>query len=381
MSTKYVYFFGTGSADGNGKMKELLGGKGANLAEMNLLGIPVPPGFTITTEVCTYFYKNNRKYPDTLEAELLENLSKIEKILNKKFGDKDNPLLFSVRSGARVSMPGMMDTVLNLGLNDESVEGLAKISNNERFAYDSYRRFIQMYGNVVKGIASEELEEPLEEFKKKKGVKLDTELNAEDLKELVINLKNKYKKITSEDFPQSPMEQLWSAIGAVFKSWNNQRAITYRKLNGIPDDWGTAVNVQSMVFGNLGDDCATGVAFTRDPATGEKKFFGEFLVNAQGEDVVAGIRTPQPINEFSKNEENKNLPTLEELMPECYKELVDIYIKLEKHFKDMQDIEFTIEKGKLWLLQTRNGKRTAKAAVKIAVDMVKEGLIDKKKLL
>ncbi len=375
---KFVYLFGNKRADGNGKMKELLGGKGANLAEMANLGIPVPPGFTISTEVCTYYYKNNNNYPSELKEQVEDAIKNVENITGKKFGSIENPLLFSVRSGARVSMPGMMDTVLNLGLNDDAVQGLAKQAGNERFSFDSYRRFIQMYGNVVKGIDSTELEKPLEEIKEKKGVKLDTELDAEDLKELVEKLKEKYREITGEDFPQDPKKQLWEAIGAVFGSWNNQRAITYRKLNGIPDDWGTAVNVQSMVFGNLGNDSATGVAFTRDPATGEKKFFGEFLVNAQGEDVVAGIRTPNPINEASKNNENKNLPTLEELMPECYKELVEIYKKLENHYRDMQDIEFTIEKGKLWMLQTRNGKRTAKAAVKIAVDMVKEGLIDKR---
>jgi len=378
---KYVYFFGNKTADGSGKMKELLGGKGANLAEMANIGIPVPPGFTISTEVCTYYYKNNNKYPDELESQVKEAIKNVEEITGKKFGSIENPLLFSVRSGARVSMPGMMDTVLNLGLNDKSVQGLAKQAGNERFSFDSYRRFIQMYGNVVKGIDSEKLEKPLEEIKKKRGVKLDTELTADDLKELVVNLKITYKELTGEDFPQNPEEQLWESIGAVFGSWNNQRAITYRKLNGIPDEWGTAVNVQSMVFGNLGEDSATGVAFTRDPATGEKKFFGEFLVNAQGEDVVAGIRTPNPINETSKNNENKNLPTLEQLMPESYKELVEIYLKLENHYRDMQDIEFTIEKGKLWMLQTRNGKRTAKAAVKIAVDMVKEGLIDKKEAI
>ncbi len=378
---KFVYFFGKGKADGSGSMKELLGGKGANLAEMSNLGIPVPPGFTITTEVCTYYYKNNKTYPEQLKDEIRENIKKVEKLTGKTFGSTVNPLLFSVRSGARVSMPGMMDTVLNLGLNDESVQGLAKLSGNERFAFDSYRRFIQMYGNVVKGIDSEKLEKPLERMKDEKGVKTDSELDADDLKELVGLLKAKYNEITGENFPQEPEEQLWEAIGAVFRSWNTQRAIKYRELNNIPDEWGTAVNVQSMVFGNLGDDSATGVAFTRDPATGEKKFFGEFLVNAQGEDVVAGIRTPQPINEDSKNEENKNLPTLESLMPECYKELVEIYKKLEKHFRDMQDIEFTIERGNLSMLQTRNGKRTARAAVKIAVDMVKEGLISKEEAI
>jgi len=378
---KYVYLFGANFTEGNAKMRDLLGGKGANLAEMARLGIPVPPGFTITTEVCSYYYKNNRTYPEELENQVNEALKKVENTINKKFGDKDNPLLFSVRSGARVSMPGMMDTVLNLGLTDETVKGLIKQSNNRRFAFDSYRRFIQMFGYVVKGISAEILEKPLEDMKNKKGVKHDTDLNADDLEELVEILKNKYREVTGEDFPQDPWEQLWSAIGAVFGSWNNPRAITYRKINNIPDDWGTAVNVQSMVFGNLGDDCATGVAFTRDPSTGEKKFFGEFLPNAQGEDVVAGIRTPYPLNEASKTEENKHLPTLEELMPECYQELEKIYKKLETHYRDMQDIEFTIEKRKLYMLQTRNGKRTPKAAVKIAVDMVKEGLITKEEAI
>ena len=378
---KYVYLFGSNFTEGNAQMKDLLGGKGANLAEMAKLGIPVPPGFTITTEVCTFYYKNNKSYPEELKEQVYSGIKKVEEVLNKKFGDKDNPLLFSVRSGARVSMPGMMDTVLNLGLTDETVKGLIKQSGNERFGYDSYRRFIQMYGNVVMGIPSEELEKPLEKMKKEKGVEQDTELNADDLKKLVSILKERYKELTNEEFPQDPEEQLWKAIGAVFESWNNPRAITYRKINNIPDDWGTAVNVQSMVFGNLGDDCATGVAFTRDPATGEKKFFGEFLPNAQGEDVVAGIRTPYPLNEASKTEENKHLPTLEELMPECYQELVEIYKKLENHYRDMQDIEFTIEKRKLYLLQTRNGKRTPKAAIKIAVDMVNEGLITKEEAI
>ena len=379
--SKYVYFFGGNQTEGNAKMKDLLGGKGANLAEMANLGIPVPPGFTITTEVCTYYYKNNKSYPKELEDQVLDAIKKVESLLNKKFGDKENPLLFSVRSGARVSMPGMMDTVLNLGLTDDTVKGLIKQSNNKRFAFDSYRRFIQMFGNVVMSIPGEKLEAPLEKMKEEKGVKLDTELTADDLEKLVDILKDEFKNLTGKEFPQDPFEQLWAAIGAVFGSWNNPRAITYRKLNNIPDNWGTAVNVQSMVFGNLGDDCATGVAFTRDPATGEKKFFGEYLPNAQGEDVVAGIRTPYPINEASKNEENKHLPTLEELMPECYKELVEIYQKLETHYRDMQDIEFTIERKKLWMLQTRNGKRTPKAAIKIAVDMVKEGLITKEEAI
>ena len=378
---KYVYFFGMNQTEGNAKMKDLLGGKGANLAEMANLDIPVPPGFTITTEVCTYYYENDKNYPKELESQVFEAIKKVEKLLNKKFGDKENPLLFSVRSGARVSMPGMMDTVLNLGLTDETVKGLIKQSGNKRFAFDSYRRFIQMFGNVVMGIPGEKLEAPLEKMKEEKGVKLDTDLTAEDLEKLVDILKDEFKNLTGKEFPQDPYEQIWAAIGAVFGSWNNPRAITYRKLNNIPDDWGTAVNVQSMVFGNLGDDCATGVAFTRDPATGEKKFFGEYLPNAQGEDVVAGIRTPYPINEASKNEENKHLPTLEELMPECYKELVEIYQKLEGHYRDMQDIEFTIERKKLWMLQTRNGKRTPKAAIKIAVDMVKEDLITKEEAI
>jgi pyruvate,orthophosphate dikinase len=360
-------------------MRDILGGKGANLAEMTTLGIPVPPGFTISTTACVYFYQHGNQYPEGLQDQVTTALSQVEKQMGRRFGDPDNPLLFSVRSGARVSMPGMMDTVLNLGLNDDTVKGVIAQSGNERFAYDSYRRFIQMYGNVVMGIAGEKLEELLEEMKKTRGVKLDTALSARDLKELVDRLKERVRRLSGRDFPASPTEQLWGAIGAVFKSWNNQRAITYRKLNGIPDHWGTAVNVQAMVFGNMGDDCATGVAFTRDPATGENYFFGEFLVNAQGEDVVAGIRTPQPINKVKQTD--PALPSLEEVMPDIYAQLVDIYKKLEQHYRDMQDIEFTIERGRLWVLQTRNGKRTVKAAIKIAVDMVEEGLIDKKEAL
>ncbi len=373
---KFVYTFTPGGAEGNASMKDILGGKGANLAEMTNIGIPVPPGFTISTEACVYYYQHDNRFPPGLEEELRAALGKIEAVMERKFGDPENPLLFSVRSGARVSMPGMMDTVLNLGLNDDTVQGMIRQSGNERFAYDSYRRFIQMYGNVVMGIEGEKLEELLERMKAERGVNLDTELTADDLRELVEQLKNRVGELTGKRFPDDPEEQLWGAIGAVFSSWNNQRAITYRKLNNIPDHWGTAVNVQAMVFGNMGDDCATGVAFTRDPSTGENYFFGEFLVNAQGEDVVAGIRTPQPINNIGKTD--ASLPSLEEIMPEVYQQLVTVYKKLENHYRDMQDIEFTIERGKLWLLQTRTGKRTTKAAIKIAVDMVKEGLIDKK---
>jgi pyruvate,orthophosphate dikinase len=372
---KFIYFFGEGKAEGNGNMRELLGGKGANLAEMTAIGLPVPPGFTITTEVCTEFYKNNRNYPASLKAELQENLAHLEKVTGKKFGDEKNPLLVSVRSGARASMPGMMDTVLNLGLNDKNVKGLIEKTGDPRFAYDAYRRFIQMYADVVMGMDRDLLENILEECKQAKGVQADTELDAEDLKKLVVLFKEKYKETLGQEFPSDPVELLWGAIGAVFGSWMNHRAIVYRKLNNIPADWGTAVNVQAMVFGNMGDDCATGVAFTRNPATGEKYFYGEFLINAQGEDVVAGIRTPQPIN---KEGGASDLPSLQEVMPESYDQLVKIKDLLEKHYRDMQDIEFTIEKKKLFMLQTRNGKRTARAAIKVAVDMVKEGLISEK---
>ncbi len=379
---KYVYTFGDGKAEGRADMKNLLGGKGANLAEMSNLGIPVPAGFTITTEMCTVYYKLDRKYPAQLGGDIRAAMANIEKIMGAKFGDKTNPLLVSVRSGARVSMPGMMDTVLNLGLNDTTVQGLIKQSGNERFGWDSYRRFVQMYGDVVMGLKpeSKEEEDPFEEVlknkKAKKGVKLDTELTAKDLKELVTEFKKMIKQRKGVDFPEDPWEQLWGAIEAVFGSWMGARAIKYRKLNGIPEDWGTAVNVQAMVFGNMGDDCGTGVAFTRDPATGNNMFFGEYLVNAQGEDVVAGIRTPQPVNDSTKSSAGQ--VTLQKLMPKAYKTLESIYKKLEKHYKDMQDIEFTIQKGKLWMLQTRNGKRTAAAAVKIAVDMVNEKMINKK---
>lgn len=365
---KYVYFFGAGKAEGSKEMRNILGGKGANLQEMTNLGIPVPPGFTISTEVCTYYYKHNRTYPEGLQAQLIENLHKIENAVGKKFGDPSNPLLVSVRSGARVSMPGMMDTVLNIGLNDKTVEGLASKSGNPRFAYDCYRRLIQMYGNVVLKKSPEKFEEALENKKKEKGVKSDTELDIDSLKELTAE----YKRIVTE-FPHDPMEQLWRAIAAVFESWNTKRAIEYRRLNDIPDDWGTAVNVQTMVYGNMGENSATGVAFTRNPATGENIFYGEWLPNAQGEDVVAGIRTPRPINIVQKGD--SSLPSLEEEMPAVYKELLDIRDRLERHYRDIQDIEFTIESGKLFVLQTRAGKRTPLAAVKIAVDMVEEGLI------
>ena len=376
MAQKFVYFFGNGQAEGRADMKNLLGGKGANLAEMSSIGLPVPPGFTITTEVCTEFYKNDQKYPGSLTAEVAANLKKIEELMGKKFGDPQNPLLVSVRSGARASMPGMMDTVLNLGLNDTTVQGIIAQSGDERFAYDAYRRFVQMYSDVVMGMEKEILDHLLEQKKEQRGVHLDTDLTAGDWKELVALFKKTIQQELGQPFPEDPQEQLWGAIGAVFGSWMNQRAITYRRLNNIPAEWGTAVNVQSMVFGNMGNDCATGVAFTRDPSTGENYFYGEFLVNAQGEDVVAGIRTPQPINR-DKHKDGK-LPSMEEVMPECYVQLVKIRDILEKHYKDMQDIEFTIETGVLYMLQTRNGKRTAPAAIKIAVDMVREGLIDKK---
>jgi pyruvate,orthophosphate dikinase len=370
---KYVYYFGDGHAEGNAKMKDILGGKGAGLAEMTNIGVPVPPGFTISTEVCTYYYEHNMTYPRELQAAVEENLALVEKSVGRKFGDAQKPLLVSVRSGARASMPGMMDTILNLGLNDETIKGLA--AHDERFALDSYRRFIQMYSDVVLGVDKEHFEHELFTLRDKVGAQTDAQIPASALRELV----DTYKKIVLEkhgsDFPQLVKEQLWGAIGAVFSSWNNQRAITYRKLNQIPDDWGTAVNVQSMVFGNMGDDCATGVAFTRNPSNGEKKFFGEYLPNAQGEDVVAGIRTPLPISRAQAIGDEKSL---EETMPDVYAQLVEVYKKLETHYRDMQDIEFTIQSGKLYLLQTRTGKRTGFAAVKIACDMVDEGLIEQR---
>ena len=373
-----VYFFGSGKADGKASMKNLLGGKGANLAEMVSMGIPVPAGFTITTEVCTVYYDNNRKYPAALKKQVEENLAKVEKVMGSTFGDPINPLLVSVRSGARASMPGMMDTILNLGLNDQIIEGIIVKSGNARFAYDTYRRFIQMYSNVVMDMDGSLLEKALHHKKNERKVKLDTELSADDLKELVGIFKQKVREYTGKEFPNDPMEQLWGAVGAVFTSWMNNRAIEYRRIYNIPGHWGTAVNVQAMVYGNMGNDCATGVAFTRDPNTGEKMFFGEYLINAQGEDVVAGIRTPQPINVLGKKKSGVDLPSMEETLPECYTQLVKIYKKLEVHYRDMQDIEFTIQKEKVWMLQTRNGKRTAQAAVKIAVDMAREKLISKK---
>ena len=365
---KYVYFFGDGKAEGATEMRNLLGGKGANLAEMSGLGIPVPAGFTITTEVCTYYYDNDKQYPEALKKQVMDNVAKLENVMGGKFGDATNPLLLSVRSGARVSMPGMMETVLNLGLNDEIAEGLIAKSNNPRFGWDSYRRFIQTYGDVVMGVAAEGLErDPFEaaidEVKEKRGIEDDLDMTVEDLKTLVDMFKDIVKTRTGQNFPTDPIEQLWGGIGAVFGSWQADRAIIYRRLNNIPGDWGTAVNVQSMVYGNMGDDCATGVAFTRDPSTGENIFYGEFLTNAQGEDVVAGVRTPEPVDRLAGR------------LPEAYQTLEGIYQTLENHYRDMQDIEFTVQQGKLWMLQTRGGKRTAAAAVKIAVDMVKEGLI------
>ncbi len=395
---KRVYLFGGGSSEGKADMKNLLGGKGANLAEMSNLGIPVPAGFTITTEVCMEFYKNNRQYPAGLKEEVNQAMKKVEQIMGAKFGDPSNPLLVSVRSGARASMPGMMDTVLNLGLNDKTIQGIIKKSGNERFGWDSYRRFIAMYGDVVMGLKPESkdehdpFEEVMDNLKKKRKVKMDLDLTVNDLKELVAQYKALIKKKLKKDFPSDPYEQLWGAIGAVFGSWMNERAILYRKMNGIEDSWGTAVNIQAMVFGNMGEDCATGVAFTRDPSTGDNSFYGEYLINAQGEDVVAGIRTPQQVtvvgsqkwakeNNIKDADRKKKYPSLEEYMPKAYKQLNDIYNKLENHYRDMQDIEFTIQNQKLWMLQTRNGKRTAAAAVKIAVDMVKQGLITKDEAL
>jgi len=376
--SKYIYFFGGGRADGSIKIKDILGGKGAGLAEMTNIGIPVPPGFTISAEVCTYYYKNNG-YPEGLKEEIAENLKRLEEITGKEFGSVNNPLLVSVRSGARVSMPGMMDTILNLGLNDKTVLGLIDQTNNPRFAYDSYRRFVQMYGNVVMGVPHDKFEEVINEFKDKRGAELDTDLDAEDWKKIKDRYKELIRSETGKEFPENPEDQLWGSISAVFKSWNNQRAIDYRKINKIPDDWGTAVNVQTMVFGNMGEDSGTGVAFTRNPATGENIFYGEYLVNAQGEDVVAGIRTPLPISKAQKSNEGEIC--LEETWPDLYSQLLNVRNNLENHFKDLQDMEFTIEKKKLYLLQTRTGKRTAVAAVKIAVDMVNEGLIDKEEAI
>ncbi len=393
--SKYVYSFGDRKADGNSSMKALLGGKGANLAEMNLIGIPVPPGFTITTDVCTLYYeKGHDATVELIRKEVEAAVGKVEKIMGTKFGDRENPCLLSVRSGARASMPGMMDTVLNLGLNDVAVEGIARKTGNERFAWDSYRRFVQMYGDVVMGMKPESKEDHdpfeviIDQIKEEKGVALDTELNTDDLKEMVRRFKEAVKKSTGKDFPDDPWEQLWGSVMAVFNSWMNERAIVYRKLNNIPAEWGTAVNVQAMVFGNMGNTSGTGVAFTRDAATGEDIFNGEYLLNAQGEDVVAGIRTPQEITlegskrwaalqNVSEEERASKFPSLEEAMPEIYQELNTLQQKLEDHYRDMQDLEFTIQEGKLWILQTRNGKRTGAAMVRIAVEMLKQGIINK----
>ncbi|WP_142847325.1 pyruvate, phosphate dikinase [Telmatospirillum sp. J64-1] len=379
--TKWVYSFGAGTAEGRADMRNLLGGKGANLAEMSNLGIPVPPGFTITTEVCTYYYDNGNQYPADLVEQVNEALKTVEEGMGAKFGDLTMPLLVSVRSGARASMPGMMDTVLNLGLNDETVEALAKASNDPRFAYDSYRRFIQMYSDVVLGVEHHHFEEILERHKEDRGLNLDTEVTADDWKMLVGQYKDKVAEQLGRPFPQDVQDQLWGAIGAVFGSWMNQRAITYRRLHNIPANWGTAVNVQAMVFGNMGNDCATGVCFTRNPSTGENEFYGEYLVNAQGEDVVAGIRTPQQLTKAAREAQSSDLPSMEECMPEVFAELNAVRHKLEAHYCDMQDMEFTVQKNKLWMLQTRGGKRTVKAALKIAVDMAREGLITRKQAI
>jgi pyruvate,orthophosphate dikinase len=390
--TKYVYSFGGGKADGNESMKNLLGGKGANLAEMAghpSLKLPVPPGFTITTDVCTYYYANGKSYPAELKEQVSKAMQAIELLMEKKFGDAKNPLLMSVRSGARRSMPGMMDTVLNVGLNDVTIQGLIEKTGNARFAYDAYRRLVMMYSDVVmekaagiepkdgKGIRKV-LDERLDAVKKAKGYKSDTDLTVEDLKGLVVEFKKIVKDVLGQPFPDDPQDQLWGGIGAVFGSWNGKRAVDYRRIEKIPHEWGTAVNVQSMVFGNMGSDSATGVAFTRNPGNGDAHFYGEYLIDAQGEDVVAGIRTPAPINENSKNSQSESLATLETTMPACYKQLFEIQGRLEKHYKDMQDIEFTIEKGRLFMLQCRVGKRNGTAAVKMAVDMHKEGVIDAK---
>ncbi|MDP4185947.1 MAG: pyruvate, phosphate dikinase, partial [Bacteroidota bacterium] len=396
---KYVYTFGNGEAEGKAEMKALLGGKGANLAEMNLIGVPVPPGFTITTEVCTLFNEKGREYTfDLIKQQVTESVTHIEELTGTKFGDKVNPCLVSVRSGARASMPGMMDTILNLGLNDQVVEGLALKTGNARFVWDSYRRFVQMYGDVVLGMKPQNKEDIdpfeaiIEKLKEEKGIKLDNEFKTDDLKILVDRFKKAVVLQTKKDFPNDPWEQLWGAIQAVFDSWNNDRAILYRKLNNIPDEWGTAVNVQAMVFGNMGNTSATGVAFTRDAGTGEDLFNGEYLINAQGEDVVAGIRTPQQITlegskrwaklqNISEDERASKYPSLEETMPPLFQKLMAIQQKLEDHYRDMQDIEFTIQEGKLWLLQTRSGKRTGAAMVKIAMDLLRQGVIDEKTAL
>jgi pyruvate,orthophosphate dikinase len=378
---KYVYSFGGGTADGKAEMKNLLGGKGANLAEMASLGIPVPAGFTLTTEVCTYYYDHDQTYPSTIEAEVDAAMAKVEEIMGTSFGDPKDPLLVSVRSGARSSMPGMMETVLNCGLCSATIPGLIEKTGNPRMVYDAYRRLIMMYSDVVMekaaGIEPEEgqgirqqLDRMLEEVKEKGRYATDADISAEDLEDLANRFKAKVKEVLGKEFPDDPKEQLWGGIGAVFSSWNGKRAVSYRRIEGIPDDWGTAVNVQAMVFGNMGDDSATGVAFTRNPATGENIFYGEWLVNAQGEDVVAGTRTPNPLNEDTKNEQNEHLPSLQVAMPEVYEQLFGIRNQLEDHYKDMQDIEFTIQDGRLWMLQTRVGKRTGTAALNMAMDML-----------
>ncbi len=375
---KWVFTFGDGKAEGKAGLKDLLGGKGANLAEMANLGLPVPPGFTIPTSVCTYFYAHDKSYPKELKAQVEKALDHVGKLTGKAFGDPRNPLLVSVRSGGRASMPGMMDTVLNLGLNDATVEALAALSGDRRFAFDSYRRFITMYSDVVLGLEHHHFEDILDTFKDGQGYTLDTDLTGDDWVDVVGRYKDAVARETGKDFPQDPHSQLWGAIGAVFSSWMNARAATYRRLHDIPESWGTAVNVQAMVFGNMGDTSATGVAFTRNPSTGESKLYGEFLINAQGEDVVAGIRTPQDITEYARKESGSDKPSMEIAMPEAFKELTRIYTLLEKHYRDMQDMEFTVEQGKLWMLQTRNGKRTAKAALRIAVELANEGLISRK---
>jgi len=376
VTTKWVYSFGGTRSEGGVELRNLLGGKGANLAEMSHLGLPVPPGFTVTTEVCTYYYAHEQHYPETLSAEVAAALAEIERAVGASFGSAERPLLVSVRSGARASMPGMMDTVLNLGLNDATVAGLAKLSRDPRFAYDSYRRFIQMYSNVVLGIEHHHFEDILNQHKDDRDVSLDTELDAEDWQGVVGQYMNLVLDQLGHAFPQDPQQQLWGAIGAVFGSWMNQRAIVYRRLHGIPEGWGTAVNVQAMVFGNMGEDCATGVAFTRNPSTGDNEFYGEYLVNAQGEDVVAGIRTPQSLTVKAKQANRSTMPALEEAMPATYAKLLEVRDTLERHYRDVQDIEFTVQQGQLFMLQTRTGKRTAAAALKIAVDMAREGLID-----
>src|SRR3954467_13171541 len=376
-SGKWVYTFGDGKAEGKAGLRDLLGGKGANLAEMANLGLPVPPGFTIPTSVCTYFYAHDKSYPAALKAQVEKALDHVGKLTGKAFGDTKNPLLVSVRSGGRASMPGMMDTVLNLGLNDKTVEALSELSGDRRFAYDSYRRFITMYSDVVLGFEHHHFEDILDTFKDSQGYSLDTDLTADDWVDLVGKYKDAVARETGKDFPQDPHDQLWGAIGAVFSSWMNARAVTYRRLHDIPESWGTAVNVQAMVFGNMGETSATGVAFTRNPSTGESKLYGEFLINAQGEDVVAGIRTPQDITEDARKESGSDKPAMETAMPEAFRELTRIYKLLEKHYRDMQDMEFTVEDGKLWMLQTRSGKRTARAALRIAVELANEGLISK----